>query len=377
MASLEEYRNEIDSLDRELTRLFEKRMNVVLKVAQYKKENKLPVLQNGREDQVLQKAVDNLQNKEYSEAVVKFLNYTMEISRGLQNKLIQSYEEDEIEIPRKGLDKKARVAFQGVEGAFSEEALLKIFGEDSDRICYEEFEDVFEAIKKDEVKYGVLPIENSSTGTITPVLDLLKKYGFYIVAEESIRIDQHLIGIKGTDLDKIKEIYSHPQGIEQSMEFLKRRDWKLIPFHNTATSAKLVKDLKDPTKAAIAGIRAAKIYGLDLIERCINTQKDNNTRFVVISKNLTVSEDADKVSLAFSIDNKAGKLYNILRCFAENDINMIKIESRPMKDEPWSYIFYAAFDGNIDTKEAKKALKLIEKSSEYFKLLGAYKKVVG
>lgn len=378
MASLDDYRKEIDSLDEKLISLFEKRMNMVLDVAEYKIQNNMEVFQNGRENEVLEKALHNLQNKDYEEEAVKFLSYTMELSRGLQNKLISKQKDNKnTEIKKEEIDKNAKVAFQGVPGAFSEEALLKFFGADCNKESYEEFEDVFEAIDKEEVKYGVLPIENSSTGTITQVLDLIKKYGFYIVAEESIKIDQHLIGIKGTNIKDIKEVYSHTQGIEQSMDYLKKYAWKLIPFHNTATSAKLVKDLKDNTKVAIAGERAASIYGLDIIEKSINTIKDNTTRFIVISKNLSVSRYADKVSVAFSVDNKAGKLYNIIRSFAENNINMIKIESRPMKDEPWRYLFYVAFDGTIDTKEAKNTLKLIRDSSEYFQLLGAYKKVVG
>lgn len=378
MASLDDYRKEIDSLDEQLISLFEKRMNMVLGVAEYKIQNNMEVFQNGRENDVLKKALHNLQNKDYEEESVKFLTYIMELSRGLQNKLISKQKDNKnTEIKKEEIDKNAKVAFQGVPGAFSEEALLKFFGVDCNKESYEEFEDVFEAINNGEVKYGVLPIENSSTGAITQVLDLLKKYGFYIVAEESIKIDQHLIGVKGTNIKNIKEVYSHTQGIEQSMEYLKKYDWKLIPFHNTATSAKLVKDLKDNTKVAIAGERAASIYGLDIIERSINTIKDNTTRFIVISKTLSVSRNADKVSVAFSVDNKAGKLYNIIRSFAENNINMIKIESRPMKDEPWRYLFYVAFDGTIDTKEARNTLKLIEDSSEYFQLLGAYKKVVG
>ena len=282
----------------------------------------------------------------------------------------------EFDIKLDNIDLDAKVGFQGVPGAFSEEALIKIFGEDSNRFSYEEFEDVFEAIENDEIKYGVLPIENSSTGAISKVMDLLKKYDFHILAEETIKINQHLMGIRGTKLEDIKEVYSHAQGIEQSSEFLKQYNWKLIPFHNTATSAKFVKDTGDKSKAAIAGIRSAKIYDLEIIEECINTLKDNTTRFVVIGKELVVPKNADKVSVAFTVENKSGKLFNILRYFAENNINMIKIESRPMKDAPWSYLFYVAFEGSIESNEAKKALELIKNSSEYFRLLGAYKNAI-
>lgn len=377
MASLEESRKKIDAIDKELVSLFEKRMNVVLDVARYKKENKLPVFQGNREEEVLKKAVDNLNDKDYAKEAKEFLNSIMEISRGLQKRKIESQDNNmEFDIKLDNINLDAKVGFQGVPGAFSEEALIKIFGEDSNRFSYEEFEDVFEAIENDEIKYGVLPIENSSTGAISKVMDLLKKYDFHILAEETIKINQHLMGIKGTKLEDIKEVYSHAQGIEQSSEFLKQYDWKLIPFHNTATSAKFVKDTGDKSKAAIAGIRSAKIYDLEIIEECINTLKDNTTRFVVIGKELVVPKNADKVSVAFTVENKSGKLFNILRYFAENNINMIKIESRPMKDAPWSYLFYVAFEGSIESNEAKKALELIKNSSEYFRLLGAYKNAI-
>ena len=234
---------------------------------------------------------------------------------------------------------------------------------------------MFIALQNREVDYGIIPIENSSTGGISDTYDLLRKYGFYILGEECIRIEQHLVGLEGSIVEEIDEIYSHPQGIEQSSEFLKQyHHWKLIPFHNTAISAKLIKDLGDNTKAAIASKRAADIYGLKVIKECINNQKDNFTRFIVISRELKVVEEANKVSVVFSLENEAGTLYRLLRHFAENNINLIKIESRPMKDTSWRYFLYLDFEGDIEGKEVKNALRLIEENSAYFKLLGAYER---
>lgn len=260
MGALDDYRKEIDDIDRELTSLFEKRMNVVLNVAKYKKDNKLEVLQKGREAEVIQKAVDTLNNKDYSDEVVRFMNATMEISRGLQKRKIQDEEKfKDINIERESINKNKKVGFPGVSGAFTEEALIKFFGEECERGAYEEFEDVFIALQNREVDYGIIPIENSSTGGISDTYDLLRKYGFYILGEECIRIEQHLVGLEGSIVEEIDEIYSHPQGIEQSSEFLKQyHHWKLIPFHNTAISAKLIKDLGDNTKAAIASKRDRK-----------------------------------------------------------------------------------------------------------------------
>lgn len=301
----------------------------------------------------------------------------MEISRGLQKRKIDSDSKlADIKVTREAINKNSRVGFPGVAGAFTEEALLKFFGEECNRKAYEEFEDVFQAIQIGVIDYGIIPIENSSTGAISDTYDLLRKYGFYIVGEECIRIEQHLVGIKGSIIEEIDEIYSHPQGIEQSSDFLKQyHHWKLIPFHNTAISAKLIEDLGDTTKAAIASKRAADIYGLDIIKECINNQKDNYTRFIVIAPELKVEKNADKVSVVFSLENEAGTLFRLLRHFAENNINMIKIESRPMKDSFWKYFLYVDFEGDIESNSVRNALELIEKNSAYFKLLGSYKKI--
>lgn len=374
MASLDDYRKEIDEIDKELTRLFEKRMEVVLKVAEYKKENNLPVFNRKREEEVVEKNVGYLKNKSYEECLREFFLSTMEISR--------SFQHSEIDIPYANYkacargDKDSKVGFQGVKGSFSEEALLKYFGEEKEAISYEEFEEVFKAINDGEIKYGILPIENSSTGAISEVYDLLKKYGFYIVGEEFIRIDQHLIGHKDSTIEEIDEIYSHTQGFEQSSEFLREyHHFKLIPFHNTAISAKLISDLKDKRKAAIASKRAADIYDLSIIKECINNQKDNFTRFIIIGKELEVSKDANKVSVVFSLEDRAGTLYKLLKSFAENNINLIKIESRPIKDNFFKYFLYLDFEGTIGEESVVKALSLVQESSAYFKLLGSYKKI--
>ncbi len=374
MNALESYRKEIDDIDSEITKLFEKRMNVVLKVAEYKKANNLPIFHKGREDVVIKKNIDRLENKDYAKEIEKFFNGMMEVSRELQGRKLNR-EKDAFTLKEKNISKEDIIGFPGVQGSFSEEALLKYFGENNKSISYEEFEDVFIALKNGEIDYGVLPVENSSTGGINEVHDLLIKYGFYIVGEESIKIDQHLIGVGDSKLKDIKEVYSHPQGFSQTSEFLKGySNLKLIPYHNTATSAKLIKDLNDKSKAAIASSRAAKIYDLDIIKEEINNVKNNCTRFIIIGKELLKEDEANKVSIVFSLEDKAGTLYRLLRHFAENNINMIRIESRPTKNDKWKYFLYIDFEGSLQNSEVIKALKLIEESSEYFKLLGWYKK---
>ena len=373
MKDLHQCRKEIDEIDRELVSLFEKRMDIAINVAEYKKKNNLPILNQQREEAVINESVKNLKNKDYETITRKFFTHIMELSRSLQDKFIS--EESYVKSKNSIIDEKSKIGFQGVRGSFSEEALFKYFGEKKEVISYEEFEDVFKAIKSKEIDYGILPIENSWTGAITDVYDLLSKYGFYIVAEECIKIDQHLIGVDGTTIDSIEEVYSHPQGFRQSNEFLKdNHNWRLIPYHNTATSAKMISDLNDKTKAAIASDRAAKIYNLNIIKRAINNKQDNHTKFIVVGRDLLINEKCNKISIVFSLEDEAGTLYRLLRYFAENNINMIKIESRPNKHTSWKYLLYVDFEGNLDSEEVKNAIKLIKKDSGYFRILGNYRK---
>lgn len=391
MEDLTRYRNEIDNIDKELIQLFEKRMNTVLEIARHKMKNNTTILQKDREEKVLSRAVDNLDNKAYSQETIQFFNSIMEISRGLQKRLMDNDSEQKIEFrldsSKKKFDlssvnkykslkeelnkKNILVGFPGKSGSFTEEALNKFFNK---KTAKKEFEDVFIALKNKKIDYGIIPIENSSTGAISETYDLLRKYGFYIVGEECIKIDQNLIGIKDTKLKDIKEIYSHPQGIGQCSEFLKQNSaWKLIPFNNTATSAELVKKLQDKTKAAIASKKAASIYGLEIISPCINDITNNYTRFVVISNQIHIEEESNKMSVVFSVEHKAGKLYKVLGYFAENNINMTKIESRPMKNTSWRYFFYIDFECSIYNSKVYNLLELIELNTAYFKFMGVYK----
>ena len=382
MADLDDYRVRIDEIDREITKLFEERMNVVLSVADYKMKNNLPIFNRGREDEVIEKNIGYLENKDYAGELKEFYNDLMEVSRHLQNRKMQESEKkssiEELKKSKAVYNKKdtdKKIGFFGVSGSFTEEAMFKYFGRVKDPKAYDEFEDVFLAVKNNEIDYGVVPIENSSTGAIAQVYDLLYKYEFYIVGEQCVRAEQNIVGVKGTTLDDIKEVYSHPQPFAQSTEFLKcHPEWKLIPFHSTSVSAKLVSDLKEKSKVAIASKRAAQIYNLDIIKENINNQSQNTTRFIIISKNLESDESCNKVSVVFSIDDKAGTLYKLISHFAENNINMIKIESRPMEHGTWNCFLYVDFDGNIDSPEVITALNLIRQNSPYFKLLGGYRK---
>lgn len=389
---LEKIREEIDSIDRELVRLFESRMDTVIKVARYKEKNNQPVLDKSRESLVIDKAKSFLKDDHYEKPVEEFFENLMAISRKLQAQLIFSGGRDEVkeetktedslelELSENTVNSKSdniRVCYQGVPGAFSEEALVKYFGEDTDRTNVDDFEDVFKALKDVKCDYGVLPIENSSTGGVSEVCDLLRKYGLYIVGEKSIKIEQNLLGLSGASIDVLKEVYSHSQGLGQSSDFLKQnKNLILMPYRNTAESAKLVSETNDKSKAAIASKRAAELYDLEILKANINNNKNNYTRFIIIGRNLEVDEESNKISIVFSAPHKPGALYSALSHFAENNLNMQRIESRPIKEKSWEYFFYIDFEGNINDERIKYVLEKIKENSMYFKLLGNYKKTI-
>ncbi|MBZ9687162.1 prephenate dehydratase [Clostridium estertheticum] len=360
-------RNQIDKIDAGLLSLFENRMEVVLKIAEYKKKNNMEILNEAREEAVIKKNLDLVKNSDLLLEVEEFFKSVMEISRGYQNKNLKIHE-------TLAIDKNLTVGFYGVTGSFSEEALKGYFGEKVDTKAISEFEDIFLNLRYGKINYGVIPIENSSTGVISEVYDLLNKYNFYIIGEKYLKISQNLMGIKGSTLDEIKEVYSHSQGLEQSMEFLKGyKNWKLVPFKSTAKSAELVKQSQNKTMAAIASSKAAEIYGLQILQKNINSNATNMTRFVVIGKEMETTGDSNKISTVLSTTHKAGSLYNVLKHFAEKNINLLKIESRPIVDKPWEYFFYIDFEGNINEDKVKASIDLIKLNSRYFKVLGNYK----
>jgi len=366
--AIDDLRNQIDEIDSSLVSLFERRMEIVLKVAQYKKDNNVAILNKGREEAVIKKNLELVKNSDLFLEVEEFFKSVMEISRGYQNKKLNIQQV----LPT---GKKLTVGFYGVEGSFSEQALNEYFRGNVDKKAIGEFEDIFLELNYGKIDYGVIPIENSSTGAIAEVYDLLNKYNFYITGEKYLKISQNLMGIRGSTLDDIKEVYSHPQGLKQSMEFLKGyKQWKLVPYQSTAKSAELVKNKQDKTLAAIGSTKAAEIYELEILQKNVNSNATNMTRFVIIGKEMEPSPESNKTSLVLSTSHKAGSLCHVLKYFAENNINLLKIESRPIKDKPWEYFFYIDFEGNINEHKIIPTIDLIKKNSRYFKILGNYKR---
>lgn len=267
-----------------------------------------------------------------------------------------------------------RVGYQGVPGAYGEEATYSYFkGGWSELIAHDAFEDVFDALLEGSIDYGVVPIENSSAGEVVDIYDLIKEHQLYIVGEQTIKIQHNLLGLKGARIEDIEEVYSHPQGLSQTKAFLKAHPYmKQVPYINTATACQHVAELKDSSKAAIASKRAASLYGLDILEENIHFNKNNFTRFIVLSRKMHITDECDKISIVFNTSHTSGSLYNILGHFAYNGLNLLKIQSRPLLEKKWEYYFFADLEGNLQDVNVLIALSKIKDQCPYFKILGNY-----
>lgn len=308
--------------------------------------------------------------REYS-GIVRNLNISIENLYENNSDILQQIEE--------GLNHQFKpmpvVGYQGVPGAYGEEATYTYFKEEwSHLVAHDSFEDVIEALLEGRIDYGVLPIENTSAGEILDTYDLIKNHNLYIVGEQSIKIEHNLLGIKGSQIEEIEEVYSHPQGLSQSKEFLKAHPkMKPCPYINTAIACQHVAQLKDRTKAAIGSKRAAKLYDLEILEPNIHYNKNNFTRFIVLASQMSIANSCDKISIVFSTEHVSGSLYNILGHFAHNGLNLLKIQSRPLLEKKWEYYFFADLEGNLQDANVLIALSQIMKQCSFFKILGNYK----
>jgi prephenate dehydratase len=264
-----------------------------------------------------------------------------------------------------------KAAFQGERGAFSEDAVITFFG-DVETIPCKSFSQVFEAVLKGEVDFGVVPVENSQAGSINETYDLLLDYPLNIFGEINMRINHCLVALPGENLAEIKVVYSHPQAISQCQRFLNKLNVEVMPGYNTAGSAKRIKEENIRGQAAIASKRAAQIYGLVILAADIETNPHNYTKFIIISQKKAKRAAKNKTSLVFSTKNMPGTLYHILGAFATRNINLSKLESRPSKDTPWEYVFYADFEGHIEDKICQEALAELEEKTSFLKILGSY-----
>ena len=267
-----------------------------------------------------------------------------------------------------------KVAFQGERGAYSESAVYKFFGSSVDVKPCRDLAEAFESVDKQESKFGVVPVENSLEGSINQTYDLFLEHDLKVCGEVIIRVSHCLIANKGTTLEQVKTVYSHPQALAQCRNFLERSGWELIPTYDTAGSAKMLKEKGLKDAAAIASERAAELYGLKILAREIEDNPNNYTRFFVLSKEDSPKTGNDKTSIIFAAAHKPGSLYQALGEFAKRGISLTKIESRPTKQTPWEYNFYLDFEGHRSEPRCVEALEALRKYSAFVKILGSYPK---
>lgn len=370
-------REEIDRIDQQLVELFEERMKVSAQVAEYKIGTGKKVFDKEREKSKLDTLCALAHSEFNRHGVNELFCQIMAMSRKLQYQLL---EQNGIAVtagdftcveslPKDG----ARVAYQGVEGAYAHQAALEYFGDRAQCFPVERWRDAMEAVRSGGADYAVLPLENSTAGIVSDNYDLLREYSHSIVGEQVIRIDHVLLGCPDARFEDIRTVISHPQALMQCGRFLEEhREWKQQSTGNTAVAVRTVRELGDRSVAAIGSRQAAAYYGMKILKENICHGRANSTRFIIVAKEKIYEKRADKISICFEVPHRSGSLYNILSHFIYNDLNMNRIESRPIVDRPWEYHFFVDFEGSLNEPAVRNALRGIMEETANFKILGNY-----
>ena len=378
---LSEIRKDIDAIDEELVKLFCDRMALSAKVADYKKEHNLPILVPAREREIL-KDVAEKAGPEMANYTRVLYSMLFELSRSYQSKrnttTTQLYQQitHAIDNTPKLFPQQAMVACQGVEGAYSQIACEKIF-KNPMILYFKSFEGVFNAIEQGLCQYGILPIENSTAGSVNKVYDLMKQHNFSIVRTYRMKVDHNLLVNRGAKLNQIKEIYSHEQAINQCSAFLQSLPGvTVIPVANTAVAAKMVAESGRMDVAALSSRSCAELYGLVNLAGSVQDKGNNHTRFICISKNMEIYPGSDKTSIMMILPHRPGSLYRVLARLYTLGINVTKLESRPLPDREFEFMFYFDLETSIYSEEFVQLMCELDECCEEFKYLGSYNEVV-
>lgn len=378
---MKDYRNEIDRIDKEILSLYTERMQVAEKIGLYKKENHLPVHDPEREREKLVN-VSKAVPAEYSDSAVSLYSLIMEQSRARQNQMVVTEKTiadkilDAIEKTPKVFPENAMVACQGVSGAYSQIACDKLFHL-ADIFYCRTFADVFNAIEKGLCEYGVVPVENSTAGSVNAVYDLMIDHKFSIVKSVRVKVDHCLLVKPGTELKDIKEVYSHGQAIAQCSAFLAGLSGvKVTEVSNTAVAAKMVSESERNDVAAICSETCAEQYNLKCLKHSIQDNGNNFTRFICISKKLEIYPGSDRTSLMMVLPHKQGSLYRIISCFNALGINMNKLESRPMPERNFEFMFYFDLETSVYSESFRQLLLSLDELADEYAFLGSYTEVV-
>lgn len=381
MEDLSTIRERINEIDNKIVELWKERMETCLSVAQYKKENNLPVLDARREAELLNR-VGNMAGDELEVYSRVLYDTIMTVSKSYQHQFLSKGNaltekiRNAVENTEKLFPSKAMVACQGVPGAYSGIACEKIFRYPT--VSYfKTWYDVVNAVEKGLCKYGVLPIENSTAGSVNNVYDLMAEHNFYIVKSFRLKINHCLLGNKGATLEGIKEIYSHEQALNQCSEFLRQHsDIKVNVCENTAMAAKMVMESGRTDVAAISSENCRDLYSLTMLSSDIQNKDNNYTRFICISKELEIYPGADKTSIVLTLPHRPGSLYHTLARFYALGINVIKLESRPMQNKDFEFMFYFDMSVSVYDDAFYEILEQLSDECEYFNYLGSYSEVM-
>ncbi len=355
---LEEARRIINDIDAEMAELFLRRMEASKAVADFKREHGMKIYDPVREDEVIRRGTDRIEDEELRAFYVSFLKNTMATSRAYQDKLLYGM----------------KVAYSGTQGAFAHIAANKLYPT-ARKLSYNDFLGAYRAVEEGECDVAVLPIENSYNGDVGQVTDLMFSGSLYVNGVSELAVTHDLLAPEGATLDSIKEVLSHPQALGQCEDFLHSRGFVLHEYANTALAAKYVAEKNDPSVAAIASAESAEIFGLKIIEKNINQSRTNTTRFAVFSRSLHEhkrSEMGVHTLLLFTVRNEAGALARAIEVIGKHGFNMRTLRSRPMKELLWQYYFYVELEGNIYTKEGEEMLSELEKYCDRLKPVGTY-----
>lgn len=372
---LTQLRQQIDDIDGQIVQLYEARMDVCRQVAQHKIETGKKVFDTVREEEKLAKVRAMTHNDFNSHGITELFEQIMSMSRKLQYQLLAEQGQtgrlpfiavDDLDTAR------VRVVFQGAEGAYSQAAMVRYFGDQIDSIHVDTFRDAMSAIDEGGADFAVLPIENSTAGIVNEIYDLLVEFENYIVGEQIIKIEHCLLGLPGTKLSDIRTVFSHPQSLMQCSRFLGAHVWQQISMPNNAFSARRVANEGRTDQAAIASEYAGKVYGLEVLAKPVNNVSTNSTRFIIVTNQKIFKKDAGKVSICFEVPHESGSLYHMLSHFIYNNLNMTKIESRPIEGRAWEYRFFVDFEGNLADSAVKNALRGLREEASNMKILGNY-----
>ena len=378
---LEQLRGQIDLIDDKMIALFKERMQVAEKIAMFKKEHDMPTLAPGRERALLARVAEEA-GEEFADYTESLFRTIMAASRSYQNirsgrkSTVYESVKDALENTPQLFPQRARVACQGIEGAYSQIACDSIFK--SPRIMYfKSFDNVFKAVESGMCQYGILPIENSTAGSVNTIYDLMLRHNFSIVRSARLKVSHNLLAKYGTKLSDVKEIFSHEQAINQCAAFLAgMKGVKVTVVENTVVAAKMVAESEDPGVAALSSRFCAEHYGLQTLQANVQDQDNNYTRFICISKKPEIYPGADRTSFMMIISHKPGSLYNVLSKFYALGINLRKLESRPLPDREFEFMFYFDIESSVYAPEMEKLFLDLESESEEFRYLGTYNEVI-